>query len=329
MKYLVTGATGFIGPHLIKRLAKEGHQCRCLVRDMKKAHHLLDIHGVEVVAGDITVPDTLKGIAEGVDCLFHLATLGHMSNFTVTEEMFEAVNVMGTCNIMAQAVASNVPRVVHCSSVAAMGICKENPTTEATPCRPHHPYGRSKLKGEESVVGLVKAQSLPAVILRFSMVYGPGDWRDMLKLTRYAQKGIFPKIGSRPKLTPLIHVRDTVEALILAAQNGIPGERYLITNSASIPFDRLRQLILKGLGIFRFPLYVPEPAALWTADLMEKIWTTMDKAPPVTRKNIESTLTDRVFSIDKAHRELGFFPAIDPETGIVETVKWYKEKGWV
>ena len=329
MKYLITGATGFIGPYLIKKLTKEGHQCRCLVRDIKNAQHLMDIPEVEAVPGDITKPDTLKGIAQGVDVLFHLATLGHMSNFTVTEEMFEAVNVIGTRNIMAQALISNVPKVVHCSSVAAMGICRENPATETSFCRPHHPYGRSKLKGEEAVAALVKNDSLPAVTLRFSMVYGPGDWRDMLKLTCYAKKGIFPKIGNRPKLTPLIHVKDVVEALILAAQNGMTGECYLITNGASIPFDRLRQLILKGLGITRFPLYVPEAPALWTADLMEKLWTNMGKAPPVTRKNIESTLSDRVFSIDKARRELGFSPAIDTETGIVETVKWYKEKGWV
>ena len=329
MKYLITGATGFIGPYLIERLTKEGHQCRCLVRDMNKAQHLLDFHGVEAVPGDITVPESLKGIAQGIDVLFHLATLGHMSNFTVTEEMFETVNVMGTRNIMAQAMASNVPKVVHCSSVAAMGICQENPATENSPCTPHHPYGRSKLKGEETVAALVKNNSLPAVILRFSMVYGPGDWRDMLKLTRYAQKGIFPKIGSRPKLTPLIHVRDAVEGMILAAQNGTPGEHYLITNGTSIPFDHLRQLILKGLAISRFPLYVPEMLALLTADLVEKVWTSMGKAPPVTRKNIESTLSDRVFSIDKARRELGFSPEVDPADGIVETVRWYKEKGWV
>lgn len=329
MKYLITGATGFIGPYLVRRLTEDGHQCRCLVRDSKKAQHLKNVHGVETVIGDITDASTLKGIAKGIDCLFHLATLGHMSNFTVTEEMFEAVNVLGTRNIMAQAMAANVPKVVHCSSVAAMGICRENPATETTPCHPHHPYGRSKLKGEETVAALVKNNSLPAVILRFSMVYGPGDWRDMLKLTRYAQKGIFPKIGNRPKLTPLIHVLDAVEGMLLAARNGIPGERYLITNGASISFDHLRQLILKGLGIYRFPLYVPEVPALWAADLIEKLWITMGKAPSVTRKNIESTLSDRVFSIDKARCELGFSPAINPGDGVVETVKWYKNKGWV
>ena len=70
------------------------------------------------------------------------------------------------------------------------------------------------------VLTMVAEKNLPAVIIRFSMVYGPGDVRDILKLTRLAKKGLFPKIGNRPKLTPLIHVDDAVEGLLLAADNG-------------------------------------------------------------------------------------------------------------
>ncbi len=329
MKYLITGASGFIGPYLIQRLIELGHECRCLVRDNKKAAELEECYGVETVQGDITVPESLTGITDGIDVLFHLATLGHMSNFTVTETMFESVNVQGTMNIMAEALQTKVKNIVHCSSVAAMGICDEIPATEESPCHPHHAYGRSKLKAETKLLELVAETDLPAAILRFSMVYGPGDWRDMLKLTKFAKKGIFPKIGQRKKLTPLVHVKDAVKALLLASEKATPGEKYLITNSESVPFDELRQWILKGLGIRRFPLYVPELPALLMADLIEKLFLMLDKSPPVARKNIESTLADRVFSIEKAQRELGFHPSIDPETGIIETVQWYRENGWL
>ncbi len=329
MKYLITGATGFIGPYLIQRLTTLGHECRCLARDNKKAIELEERYGVKTVQGDLTIPESLYGIADGMDVLFHLATLGHMSNFTVTEEMFEAVNVQGTVNIMQEALRAEVGRVIHCSSVAAMGICREIPATEKTRCSPHHAYGRSKLKAEEKVLELVAKADLSAAILRFSMVYGPGDWRDMLKLTKFAKKGIFPKIGQRKKLTPLIHVKDAVEALLLASEKAIPGEKYLISNGESIPFDELRRWILKGLDIRRFPFYVPEQPALLMADIIEKLFVMLDKSPPVARKNIESTLADRVFSIKKAQSELGFQPSIDPETGIIETVRWYRENGWI
>ena len=328
MKYLITGATGFIGPNLIKKLISEGHFCRCLVRNSSKADILKEA-GVELVEGDVTRADCLKGIADGMDRLLHMATLGHMSNFTVTESMFEAINVQGTLNIMQEGLRGRVSRIVHCSTVAAMGICEDVPATESSLCNPHHAYGRSKLKAEQTVLDLVREQNLPAVIIRFSMVYGPGDPRDILKLTRLAKKNLFPKIGNRPKLTPLIHVDDAVRGLLLAAEKGQIGDIYLITNRNSVPFDDLRKIIQKALGVRRIPLYVPEWTALAVASLVEKLFPLLGKVPPVSRKNIESTLADRVFSIEKAQRELGFSPKIDPEVGLGETVAWYKQMGWV
>ncbi|MBW1682558.1 MAG: NAD-dependent epimerase/dehydratase family protein [Deltaproteobacteria bacterium] len=300
MKYLVTGPTGFMGPYLVRELLSAGHTCRCLVRPTSR-RDMLDGPGVEFVEGDVTRAQTLRGVARGLDGVFHLATLGHMS----------------------------VGRVVHCSSVAAMGICPESPADEETPCRPHHPYGRSKLRAEQEVLRMVSERGLPALIVRFSMVYGPGDPRDLLRLTRLAKKGLFPKVGSRPKLTPLIHVQDAVRGLILAMEKGRPGQVYLLTNERSEPFDEIRKILQGALGVRRPPLYVPERAALWGASFVEWAFGLLGKAPPVTRKNIESTLADRVFSIRKAKRELGFAPRIDVRQGLAETVRWYKEQGWV
>ncbi len=328
MNFLITGATGFLGPHLIKRLIADGHTCRCLIRSGSE-HKLSLQKGIEVVIGDITKPDTLTGIGDKMDYLLHMATLGHMSNFTVTEDIFYEINVKGTIHIMAEAFRSNIKKIVHCSTVAAMGICDENPATENTPCKPHHPYGRSKLKAEQEVLKLVKEIQLPAVIVRFSMVYGPGDPRDILKLARLAKKGLFPKVGNKPKLTPLIHVEDAVDGLLLAAQKGVPGQIYLITNRNAEPFDRIREIIQDALGIKRRAFYIPEWAALVSASLIEKAFGLMGKTPPVSRKNIESTLADRVFSIEKASKELGFNPKIDPAKGLRDTVLWYKKMGWV
>jgi dihydroflavonol-4-reductase len=328
VKYLITGATGFIGPHLARKLVSDGHACRCLVRTGSNTGPL-QASGIELVEGDITRAETLQGMADGMDRVLHMATLGHMANFRVTESMFDAINVQGTQNIMEEALRAGVRRVVHCSTVAAMGICQDVPATEKSSCKPHHPYGRSKLKAEQTVLGLIEEKNLPAVIIRFSMVYGPGDSRDILKLTRMTQKGLFPKVGNRPKLTPLIHVDDAVHGLRQAAEKGGVGEIYLITNRNSLPFDEIRQILQKALGVTRWPLYIPEWAALTLASLSEKIFPMLGKIPPVSRKNIESTLADRVFSIEKAQKEIGFIPEVDPVEGLKETVEWYKKKGWV
>ena len=328
MNYLITGATGFVGPHLIKKLIDEGHTCKCLVRQGSE-NKIPEIDGITIITGDITKPETLVGIAEDADCLLHLATLGHMSNFTVTENMFNKINVQGTINIMGEALRAGVRSVVHCSSVAAMGICDEIPSTEKTKCNPHHPYGRSKMQAETEVLKRVKENNLPAVIIRFSMVYGPGDTRDILKLTRMAKKGLFPKVGNRPKQTPLIHVQDAIDGMLLASKKGTPGEIYLLTNMESEPFDTIRELIQEALGLKKRAVYVPEWAALTLAMFIEKSFTLIGKSPPVSRKNIESTLTDRVFSVKKAIRELGFDPKIKPTVGLSETVKWYMDNEWI
>lgn len=328
MHYLITGATGFLGPYLIKRLTANGQRCRCLVRHTSNTRELENL-GVELIRGDITNPETLKGIAEGMDVLVHMATLGHVNNYTVSQELFESINVQGTINIMNEALKAGIKKVVHCSTVAAMGICRDIPATEKSECIPHHAYGRSKLKAEHALLKMIADQKLPATIIRFSMIYGPGDTRDMLKLARLAKKNLFPKIGNRPKLTPLIHAEDAVQGILLTAEKGREGETYLITNPESIPFDSIRNIVEKGLGIKRIPLYIPEWLGLTIAATCEKIFTLIGKAPPVSRKNIESTLADRVFSIAKAQKEIGFQPAIDPEKGLLETIAWYKKNGWV
>ena len=317
-----------MGPHLIGKLVSLGNSCRCLVRKTSKVGPLEELE-VELVEGDITEPDSLQGVADGMDGLFHLATLGHMSNFRVTEAMFETVNVQGTINILNECLRAGVGKMVHCSTVAAMGICSDVPATEQSKCTPHHPYGRSKRRAEEEVLRKVTEEGLPATIIRFSMVYGPGDWRDILKLTRMAKKSLFPKIGSRPKLTPLIHVDDAVQGLLLAMEKGGVGEIYLITNRQSEPFDRMIRIIQKALGVPGIPIYLPAWMALTSVSLTEKLFKLVGKAPPISRKNIESTLADRVFSIEKAEKELGFDPQVDPEIGLRNTIQWYKNQGWI
>ena len=169
MKYLITGATGFIGPYLVKKLLSKDENCRCLVRSNSDISGLENHRNVEFVCGDITKPETLRGISDDMDYVLHMATLGHMSNNRVPEKMFEAVNVHGTLNIMREAQRSRVKKVVHCSSVAAMGICSDIPANEKSECRPHNPYGKSKLKAEQKVLKMIQDEALPAVIIRFSI----------------------------------------------------------------------------------------------------------------------------------------------------------------
>ena len=151
----------------------------------------------------------------------------------------------------------------------------------------------------------------------------------MLKLTKLAKKGLLPKIGNKPKLTPLIHISDAVKGLLLAAERGRVGEVYLITNPRPEPFDKIADILKDELRISKPTLYLPEWIALAIASVTEKMFTFLGKNPPVSKKNIESTLADRVFSIEKAKKELGFDTEIDPVIGLREMVDWYSNMGLV
>ncbi len=174
---------------------------------------------------------------------------------------------------------------------------------------------------------MVHTDHLPASIIRF-------PWSTPRRLAGHAQagpavqKGLYPKVGNRPKLTPLIHVRDAVAGLILAYEKARIGQVYFLTNESPEKFDDIRQYIARGLGMKRPVLYVPEWMALAGASLIETVCRFAGKVPPVTRNNIRSTLADRVFH-GKSVSDLGFATRIPADQGIIDTVKWYRQQGWV
>ena len=268
--------------------------------------------GAEIVIGDVTREKTIHGIAEGVDYVIHMATLGHSSNFTVDYSLFEKVNVRGTLNILDEALKAGAKSFIHCSSTAAMGICKDVPADERSECCPHHAYGKSKLQAEKEILKKVSGEGLHAVIVRFSLIYGPAEPKDMLFLARLARRRLLPRIGKRLKLTPLIHIDDAIQGLLLASEKGNPGQIYIITNEQPEPFDRIVKIIQRSLGMSPFSLYIPEWVALSMGSLSEKFFPLLGKVPPISKMNIESTLADRVFSIAKAKKELGFEPKVEP-----------------
>lgn len=328
MRYLITGATGFVGPYLVEQLTQRGHSCVCLARPASDVGRLRDL-SAEIVFGDVAEPDTIYGIADGVDYAIHMATLGHASNFTADYSLFEKVNVWGTLNIANESLRAGVKKFIHCSSTAAMGICQEVPADEQSACLPHHAYGRSKLQAEKEILQRVELDGLNAVIIRFSLIYGPAEPKDMLFLARLAKRRLLPRIGTRTKLTPLIHIDDAVQGLLRAVEKGRPGQIYIITNERSEPFDEIVKIVRRSVGVSDAYVYLPEWLALSLGLLSEKLFPLLGLAPPVTRMNIVSMLADRVFSIAKAKEDLGFEPKVAVADGLNETIQWYVNRGWV
>lgn len=325
MNILVTGGTGFIGRHLVKELTSQGALCRLLIRSTSDTSTLNEITGVELWKGDLTQPQTIVGIAEGIDYVFHLAAEGHVS--AMSEEAlnkFTKVNVDGTKNILAACKGHKVKKFVHFSSTAAMGLIKKKLVDESDVPRPVTPYQKTKLESEKVAFQWGKDFVIPTVVVRPCMIYGIGGKGEFYKISQLMRKGMFPRVGCGRNLTPLIHVKDVVQGALKALKNGVPGEVYLLASDRSIDVNEMRHFIMEAWGTKAIYPYVPVWAMFFIARCFELLAKFNGKAPIATRQNIDSTVWDRQFSIEKAKRELGYTPNINFREGIFETINWFK-----
>jgi nucleoside-diphosphate-sugar epimerase len=325
MKVLVTGGTGFVGRHLVRALIEKGVLVRMLVRKTSNIEEFKGL-GVELVHGDITDRDSLQGIARDINVVYNLAAMGHVSAISkAAYQRFFDVNVNGTNNLAEECCNNKVDKFVHFSSTAAMGLIKKPLVDETMPCQPSTPYQKSKCESEKTILTYWKEKGLPAVILRPCMIYGAGGTGEFTKICRLIKKGLFPKVGRGKNLTPIVNVRDVVQAAILAGDKGKLGEMYLITSNKSYELDEIKKLISRYLGIDKRYPYVPYKVAIIGAYSLQIMARLFKFTPMVTSKNIESTVTDRTFSIAKAKNELGYEPKVELEEGIQETIQWYTD----
>lgn len=329
MNVLVTGGTGFVGRHLVRALIEKGALVRMLVRKTSNIEGFKEL-GIELVHGDTTERDSLYGITRDINVVYHLAAMGHVSAISkAAYQRFFDVNVNGTNNLAEECCNSRVDKFIHFSSTAAMGLIKKPLVDETMPCQPSTPYQKSKYESEKTILTYWKEKGLPAVILRPCMIYGAGGTGEFTKICRLIKKGLFPKVGQGKNLTPMVYVDDVVQAAILAGERGLPGETYLIASDNSFELDRIRDLILKEFGIKRIYPYVPTTLSKLGAWGIESLAKTFGFTPIVTYQNIDSTITNRVFSVAKAERELDYAPRVSLEHGIKETISWYRQNDWL
>jgi nucleoside-diphosphate-sugar epimerase len=330
MKLLVTGATGFIGQYLVKKLTQEGHSVRCLVRDLRQAEKLLGKKNIEYVQGDLTITETLDNICDQISVVYHLAAvMGHEPPSKSAFEKFRQINTEGTKNLAECCVGKGIDRFIYVSSTAAMGLLNESVVSEVTPCRPHTPYQVSKYEGELVLKEFLEKHSLPVVILRPSMVYGPGFGGDFLTISKLVKTGFFPKIGFGKNLSPALYIEDLKDCLYGAKEKAAVGETYIISSEESYELERVARIIAEALGVKVRMFFVPKFLAKSGAGALEHIFTLLGKKPIVTTRNIESTTTDRIFKVTKAKRDLGFQQKVTIEQGLRNTVRYFQSVGYL
>lgn len=329
MNILVTGGTGFMGMYLIPRLLEEGHKVRLLVRDADKTRKLFG-DACEIIVGDIENAETLVDCCEDIDFVYHMAArMGHDSPSPEALEKFRKTNVEGLRNIVNEAKRSKVKKFIHISSTAAMGLQKITYIDENTECKPYTPYQVTKREGELFILDEVKNNHFPGVIVRPSMVYGPGFKGDFLTLTKVCKTGFFPKIGTGDNLSPALYITDLVDALLRFIDKGKIGEIYLLSSRESYSLRETAEIISNAINKkIRF-VYVPRCLAILGASILENFCKMVKKKPLVTKRNIESVSTDRIVNISKISKELDFEPRISLKEGLPKAIQYFKEQGYI
>lgn len=314
----VTGATGFLGRHIVEAFDRSGWAVRAIVRPGSRHVAPPRAERREVPLHDVPA---LSSALAGSDVIVHAAGLVRAPR----ARAFDDVNVSGTRAVVLAANAIGA-RLVHISSLAAIGPgTLGRPVQEDDAPRPVNAYGRSKLGGEEAVRLAARGSW---VVLRPSAIYGPGD-RGFLSLIRMARYGVFPLTAEPSTPFTFAYVEDVARAVQLAADSAISGEAFFVGHPTPVRADTVLQTMADACGRRYRPLRVP-PVALRLAGLAGEVIWALGGTPLIDTARVrELTSPGFVCDVSRASTRLGLVAAVDLREGMARTVRWYRREGWI
>lgn len=328
MRWLITGATGFIGTTLVERLRARGDDVRALVRDPVKAREIREL-GAEVYRGDVARPDSLTDAVPDVDVIVHLAGLVK----AVTRQELFSVNAGGTRALAKAAAQSSRARFVLVSSLAAAGPSQPGvPRVETDRPAPVSVYGQSKLAAEDALREF--ASDIDASIVRPPIVYGPRDKEFLPSLLRLARTGVIAKSGLGDKRYSIIHVDDLVSLIIGAAEKGARVDEtgssgvYFCSDGVEYTWEALGRGALAALGRRGAVVAIPEFVTWLAAGAASMTAQMTGKAAILSLdKMMEIREPAWTCSPEKARRELGWKARVSFVEGMRDSVRWFRDQG--
>jgi nucleoside-diphosphate-sugar epimerase len=325
---LLTGATGFIGGHLARRLADEGYQVRCLVRPGRDTS-LLDDLKVEFATGDLTDADSLARACAGCQYVVHCAAL--VSDWATGQEITR-INVGGTRDLLAAAAGASAERFVHVSTTDVYSY----PGTAAVD-ENHAPagfgnwYAHTKRGAEAEVRRAAQEDSLDTVILRPATVYGPRSADVVGEIAQALRGGHMVLIDRGRPTAGLCYVENLADATLLAlSHDAAPGQAFNITDGLPVTWRQFTDDLASGLGCRPARWSMPYPLAHALGFSAEHGYRLLRRAtrlttrPLLSRQAVQVLGKNQDFSNRKARETLGWAPRIDYRTGLDATIDWLR-----
>jgi nucleoside-diphosphate-sugar epimerase len=322
---LVTGASGFVGGHLVERLLDDGHRVRCLVRTTSDVS-LLERLGVELAYGDLTDAGSVSRAADGCRYVLHCGAL--VSDWATVDEIRQ-INVGGTKNVVEACAAASVQRLVHVSTTDVYGYPGTESIEETHPVgRFRNWYAQTKLEAEGEVRRSVQTEY---VILRPATVYGPRSDEVVGEIAAAIRRRQMVLIGGGRAIAGLAYVANVADAAALALRaETAAGETFNVTDGLPVTWRQFVDDLADGLGYSRVRWSLPYGAGYGLALLLEQGYrllrkTTGVRLPPLlSRQAVHVLGRNQDFSSEKAKTQLGWQPRVDYRTGLEATLEWLR-----
>jgi nucleoside-diphosphate-sugar epimerase len=336
VKVLVTGATGFLGGHLVDECARRGDQIRVLVRPGSDRNQLDTVAGLEYAVGDLSEPATLPAAVHDVDVVLHSA--GLVRDFGATEQ-FRTANLVASENLVTAACAAGVARFVYVSSPSVVMTGRDQrDIDERTPYprRFLNQYSASKAATEQMVLARHSPQFVTCAV-RPRGIWGPRDRHGFLpRILSRLSRGTMPDLsGPDPVYASLCYCVNAARACRLAAESAperIGGRSYFVADAEQ---SDVWALIRRVAEMFALPppaRRIPAPLRDTAATLLDAVWRLpllADREPPVSRYTIALLTRTGTYNTGAARRDLGYAPVVDQETGLADLRRWVEQVGGV
>lgn len=331
MKVMITGATGFVGQHVARRLIGSA-DVTVLARDPEKAHEMFG-EQVEIVPGTFTDDKAIRQAMQGADVLYHIGA--RRDHWGLPRREYIESNVIGTRMLLSAARDLMVPKIVYCSTVGVYSYDFEyKPVDEAHPYGKHFSYyHESKMLAEE----VVFASGLPVITVRPGWIYGPDDeWGGVTQMLLKLDKGRFAFVGSGNNRLHPVYIDDVVDGILAAGRSEQYGEAFLLLGPEALTFREYVNAMCRALDVAPPRLQLPYAAGVLASYVLEPAWLLKNRLigrqalgdkPPMTRDTLHGVSADRVYDTSKATRLLGHTPRIGVEEGLRRTVEWLEDSG--
>ena len=315
-RILVTGATGFVGQHLIANLVSSGASVRVAVHQTPWAHHPQE--QVAEVSVDVREPREVAAAVAGMDAVVHLAAVAH--DRRAGREAQQSVTLKGTRNVAGAAVESGVESFVFVSSVAVYGPTGPTVYSEESDCRPDSAYGEAKLAAEKEIAARTPDAATTAFILRPPLIYGANVKGNLARMIGAMRAGLFPPLPDTGARRSMLHVKNLCTAVIQLLSKDVAAGTFNLTDRHDYSTAALHEAIRKALGMppttWRVPVGLLRAAA-YAGDAVERCTPLRS---PLDSRSLSALIGSSRFSSQKAQDSFGYDPQFELEDALADLV---------